>query len=281
MRIAHLLAPLLLTLAGTAQAEPVKVGAMDAPCAAIAQQPGAVAAFFARAAAARAKGEAAPVPTAEELQLYNDWQKSLLVSDFSGRCRYQAENAALPPATKHRVIFFGDSITELWKLDSPDFFRNDILNRGISGQTTQQMLGRFRLDVIDLHPKLVHIIAGTNDIAGNTGPTSLAWVEANIETMVELAQTHGIKVVLGAVPPAATFKWHPEIASAETIIAYNKWLKGFAARKHIAFVDYHAALDDGNGGMRVELSGDGVHPNAAGYAIMMPLAQQSIASVRR
>lgn len=280
MKFVHILLPMAVAAAGPVHAETPKVGVVDAPCAVVAQQPDAVAAYFARVSEMKAKGKPSPVPTPEEMKVYNDWKAELLASDFFGLCRYNDANAMLPVATQKRIVFFGDSITELWGADSPDFFQSDIINRGISGQTTQQMLGRFRADVIDLNPKAVHIIAGTNDIAGNTGPTSLARIEANIESMVELAQAHDIKVILGATPPAARFAWRPEIAAANVIIAYNMWLKDFAKRKSAQFVDYHAALDDGQGGFRTELSGDGVHPNAAGYKIMAPLAQGAMAKIK-
>lgn len=280
MKLAVLLMPIAISFAGSAHAQSPKVGVLDAPCAIVAQQPETVAAYFARVSEAKAKGEPSPIPTPEEMNIYNDWKAELLVSDYFGLCRYNDANAALPAATKKRIVFFGDSITELWAADSPDFFLNDVINRGISGQTTQQMLGRFRADVIDLKPKAVHIIAGTNDIAGNTGPTSLARIEANIENMVELAQAHGIQVILGATPPAARFAWRPEIAPTDVIKAYNLWLKDFAKRKGAQFIDYHAALDDGRGGLRADLSGDGVHPNAAGYRIMAPLAHRAMAKIK-
>lgn len=185
------------------------------------------------------------------------------------RCRWRA----------NRVLFFGDSITELWRLDTPDFFTDDIIDRGISGQTTQQMLVRFRADVIDVKPVTVHIMAGTNDIAGNTGPTSLPWIEANIETMVEMAQAHGIKVILGAIPPAARFAWRPDLTPAATIVAYNLWLRDYATRKRLAFIDYYRLLDDGHGGFTARFSADGVHPNAAGYKLMTGLARVAIADI--
>jgi lysophospholipase L1-like esterase len=280
MKFVHIMLPAALAAAGPVHAEAPQVGVVDAPCAVVARQPDVVAAYFARVSETKARGEPSPVPTPEEMKVYNDWKAELLVSDFFGLCRYDDANAMLPAAAAKRIIFFGDSITELWGADSPGFFKNDIINRGISGQTTQQMLGRFRADVIDLNPKAVHIIAGTNDIAGNTGPTSLARIEANIETMVELAQAHGIEVILGATPPAARFAWRPDIAPAYAITAYNVWLKDFARKKGAQFVDYHAALDDGQGGFRADLSGDGIHPNAAGYKIMAPLAQGAIAKIR-
>jgi lysophospholipase L1-like esterase len=253
-----------------------RVGILDHPCAALEQPPALVASYMANAATARAAHRPAPPPSPEALAAYAAWQSKLLASDFSGLCHYDAANARLAAATPHRVIFFGDSITELWGMNAPDLFRDDNIDRGVSGQTTEQMLGRFRADVIDLHPATVHIMAGSNDIAGNTGPTTLAWIEANIQTMVDLAEAHHIIVILAAILPAARFSWRPELKPADTIIAYNRWLKDFAARKGLPFVDYHAVLDDGHGGIRAGLSDDGVHPNTAGYAILTPVARAAI-----
>lgn len=274
------LGALAIAGAAAAQAQPAtgpKVGVLDEPCAAVEPIPPAVIAFVAETAKAKAERRPAPVAPPEGVKLYNDWQQRQLLADFGGLCRYHRANATLAPASDHRAVFFGDSITELWGMTMPDLFKDDRVNRGISGQTTMQMVDRFRADVVDLHPKVVHIIAGTNDIAGNTGPTTLAWVEGNIATMVELAQAHHIRVVLGAVPPAAKFDWRPELTPAATVIAYNRWLADYAHQKGLVFVDYHAALDDGHGGIRAGLSDDGVHPTPAGYALMRPLALKAIA----
>ena len=208
---------------------------------------------------------------------YEAWMHEWLALDWSQQCRYRRENAALAPPSATRVVLLGDSITEDWKTRDPEFFTSDVLDRGISGQTSAQMLARFRTDVLDLHPAVVHIMAGTNDVAGNTGPTSLAQVQGNVMSMVELARAHGIAVVLAAVPPAARFWWHRALEPADTIIELNRWLRVYAARERLVFVDYHAALDDGHGGLAAAYSDDGVHPNAAGYAAMRPLAQAAIA----
>jgi len=254
--------------------DPPRVGVMADPCAAVESAPPVVTAYMTAVAQAKAARTAAPVPSVEALKIYNDWQQRLLASDFGGLCHYQAANAKLPPAGTNRIVFFGDSITELWGIAAPELFRDDVINRGVSGQSTAQMVGRFRADVIALHPKIVHILAGTNDIAGNTGPTQLPWIEANIETMVDLARAHHIIVVLGAIPPSSRFKWRPAITPAATIIAYDRWLADFARRERLRFVDYHALLDDGNGGIRPELTDDGTHPNAAGFRLMTSVAMQ-------
>jgi lysophospholipase L1-like esterase len=158
----------------------------------------------------------------------------------------------------------------------PSFFKDDTINRGVSGQTTAQMVGRFRADVIELHPKAVLILGGTNDIAGNTGPTSLAWIEDNIQAMVELAEAHHIRVILGSVPPASSFSWRPGIRPIEAINALNSWLRTYAQSNGLIYVDYYTALSDGNGGFTKSLTTDGVHPNAEGYRTMRPLAEHAI-----
>ena len=264
----------ILALAAAPVADLPRVGILDRPCAALPASPTSVAAYLKVRAAALAARRVPLSPTAEALKLYADWQRRLRDNDFPGLCRYEAANAALPPASDRRVVFFGDSITELWGLNAPTLFRDDILNRGISGQTTTQMIGRFRADVIELHPKVVHILAGTNDIAGNTGPVSLRWIENNIETMVDLAQSKGIQVVLAAVPPAARFAWRPDVKPLASIKAYNRWLADYAARRRLVFIDYHGLLDDGQGGFLPRLSADGVHPNAAGYDRMTIAARK-------
>jgi lysophospholipase L1-like esterase len=279
-------AAVALSLAPVAAADPLagghaSAGVVEDPCAALDPPPAIVLAYRLQMAQAQSLHQAPPAPQPAESDAYAEWQKKLLLGDFSGLCRYQAANAALPPASDHRVVFFGDSITELWAFSSPELFRGDVIDRGISGQTTAQMLGRFRADVIDLHPKIVHILAGTNDIAGNTGPTTLTRIEANIATMVELARVHDITVILGSVPPAVQFPWRPEIKPAAAIFAYNRWLRNFAYRQHIRFCDYHAVLANGSGGPDGALSDDGVHPNTAGFRLMTPIAARAIDAVLR
>jgi acyl-CoA thioesterase-1 len=275
-----------LSLAGAAAAatpavDPPRVGVLDDPCAAVEPAPAMVTAYMSSVTQAKAAHAPSPTPSPEALKVFNDWQRRLLVSDFAGLCHYHAANAKLPAAGADRTVFFGDSITELWGIAAPDLFRDDVIDRGVSGQTTAQMLGRFRADVIDLHPKIVHILAGTNDIAGNTGPTQLAWIEANIETMVELARAHHIVVVLGAIPPSRGFTWRPAITPAATIVAYDRWLADFAQREKLRFVDYHAVLDDGEGGIHPGLTDDGTHPNAAGFQLMTSIVEQTIRPLRK
>jgi lysophospholipase L1-like esterase len=194
--------------------------------------------------------------------------------DWPNLCKYRHGNQSLKHAPE--AIFLGDSITENWQIAEPAFFSDQVLNRGISGQTTPQMLLRFFSDVVNLHPKVVHILAGTNDVAGNTGPTRAEDFRNNIEAMVQLAKLHHIRVVLGSIPPAAAFLWRPEAKPAPTIKALNEWLRGYARSNGIRYIDYFSVLADANGGLKASLSADGVHPNRDGYAIMRPLALAGI-----
>jgi len=202
------------------------------------------------------------------------------VRDFAQLQRYRDENAGLPPAvaTAPRVVFFGDSITEGWgRTGSSGFFPGKgYINRGISGQTTAQMLLRFRQDVIALRPAVVVILAGTNDIAGNTGPAPQAMIEANLQSMLELARLHGIAVVLSSVLPVSDYPWQPGIAPADKVRSLNAALKQHAQRMGVQYLDYHAALANAEGGLDRQLAEDGVHPTAEGYARMAPLAQRAI-----
>lgn len=263
--------------AGAQSGDGPRVGVVADPCAALEPMPKIVADYMVRYAEARAKNQPPPPASADGMAIYRAWQERRLMQDFPGLCRYRAENAALLPASPARVLFFGDSITEGWKDRDPGLFAGDRVNRGISGQTTQQMLGRFRADVIALEPAVVHILAGTNDIAGNTGPTSLAAIQDNIRSMVELAQAHDIRVVIGSILPAARFDWRPGVDPRASIRALNTWLKDYAAREKLTYVDYHGALRDEQDGFKASLADDGVHPNVAGYAIMRPLAERALA----
>jgi len=217
-----------------------------------------------------------PKPTDEAG--WHMWNLHMLTRDFGQVCRYHAYNLALIAShQKVRVVFMGDSITDNWQMLDTTMFGGGLVDRGISGETTPQMLVRFREDVIALHPQAVHIMAGTNDIAGNTGAATLAFVQGNIETMAELAKLHGIKVILASIPPAAAFPWSPDKQPAPQIVAFNAWLRDYAAHNGFTYLDYHAALTDAQGDMKPGLSNDGVHPTAAGYAIMRPLALAAIA----
>ena len=209
-------------------------------------------------------------------------QLLLKLDDFAGLHRYAAANATLAPMEKGRIVFFGDSITDAWVRNGGTFFPGKpYVNRGISGQTTPQMLVRFRQDVIDLHPAAVVILAGTNDIAGNTGPSTLEMIEDNLTSMAELAHANGIHVILASVLPAADYPWRKGLEPAPKIKALNQWIADYCAQKKFAYLDYYTAMAGPDGGMKPGISLDGVHPNAAGYAIMEPLAETAIAKAMK
>ena len=206
------------------------------------------------------------------------WNAYIFARDFGKLCQYRAQNAELmkPGSVPPRVVFMGDSITEFWGRQHADFFTQGKVDRGISGQTTSQMLLRFRQDVIDLHPQAVHILAGTNDVAGNTGPSTLSQVEGNIASMAELARAHGIRVILASVPPAGRFPWRPEVQPVPIIQALNHWMQDYAARSGFTYVDYYGATATPEGAMKPGLADDGVHPTRQGYEVMEPLAEAAI-----
>ena len=207
-----------------------------------------------------------------------------LRTDWAYLERYRSENASLGAARRGtpRVVFIGDSITEGWRSQQQSWFDDHgYVGRGISGQTTPQMLVRFRADVLNLSPAVVHIMGGTNDIAQNTGVETAEEIEGYIASMVESALSNHIKVVIAAIPPAAAFPWRPELAPKPLISTINRWLRAYASKKHLAFVDYGEVLATPNGAMKAEYSADGVHPNEAGYAAMAPAAQAAIRSALR
>ena len=171
----------------------------------------------------------------------------------------------------------GDSITDAWGHPTGVFFPGKpYVNRGISGQTTPQMLVRFWPDVIALQPKVVVILAGTNDIAGNTGPTTPTSIEDNLMAMADLARANGIRVVMASILPAAAYPWKPGIDPRAEISAINSWMRDYCEKKHYVYLDYYSAMVDSNQGTKKALTIDGVHPNADGYAVMTPLAEQAI-----
>ncbi len=200
--------------------------------------------------------------------------------DWAGLNVYKDANAKIgvPANGEKRVVFMGNSITEGWSKVSADFFKGKpYINRGISGQTTPQMLLRFRSDVIDLKPAVIVILAGTNDIAGNTGPATLEMILGNIVSMAELAKINGIKVVLSSVLPVYDYSWKPEVKPAEKIAALNVMIKEYAEKSGIVYVDYYSPMVDSRKGLKIEYGEDGVHPNLVGYKVMEPLVEEAIA----
>lgn len=205
----------------------------------------------------------------------------VLQSDWAWLCRYRADNAAIDPAHPPRVVFMGDSITENWARDDRALFSNGIVARGISGQTSPQMLVRFWQDVVALRPRVVHIMAGTNDIAGNTGPTTPEAYRNAVRAMVTLARANRIAVVLGSIPPSNAFGWNPALTPAPWIARLNTWLRDYAASEGAVFADYHTALAGPQGELPARYAPDGVHPNPAGYAVMRPIAERAIAEAEQ
>ncbi|MBE9511814.1 MAG: SGNH/GDSL hydrolase family protein [Bacteroidetes bacterium] len=199
--------------------------------------------------------------------------------DWPNLNRFKNENAKLGLASsgENRIVFMGNSITEGWGQICPNFFSGKLyINRGISGQTTPQMLVRFRADVIDLKPAVVVILAGTNDIAGNTGPSTIKMIEDNIISMAELAKANGIKVVLSSVLPVFDYPWKPGLNPAEKIATLNKFMKNYADKNEVVYLDYYSSMVDERKGLKDEYTSDGVHPNEAGYKVMAPLAEEAI-----
>jgi lysophospholipase L1-like esterase len=204
------------------------------------------------------------------------------IRDFGGLSQYAAENAALPKVVPGRVVFLGDSITEFWTENGGKFFPGKpYLNRGIAAQSTAQMLIRFRQDVIDLKPTAVVIQGGLADVAGFTGPSSLEEIEDNFRSMAELARFNHIAVVLAVSPPAADYPGRKGVEPTLQLAQLNKWASRYCAMSDCTYLNYYAAMVGPDGQMKAGISKDGVHPNAAGYAIMEPLAERAIAEAMR
>lgn len=242
----------------------------------VSQQPSPAPPLQQRGAAAAPQVEPEPSLTQYQRQSMAAWAQ-----DFADLHRYQAANTALPApaAGERRVVFFGDSITDGWKLDTY-FPGKNYVNRGISGQTTSQMLLRFRQDVLELKPHMVVILAGTNDIAGNTGLISIENIESNLMSIAELARVHNVALVLSSVTPvnnytAAALRFFADRPPSE-ILRLNDWMRAYCASTNCYYLDYFSALVDRSGLMKRELTVDGLHPNDAGYTIMAPLAETAI-----
>jgi lysophospholipase L1-like esterase len=236
---------------------------------------------------ALAQQPAPPIPSTGSpgLDEYRASRIAIYTDDFGQLARYRDADAALAPpaANENRVVFLGDSITDYWKL--ADYFPGKpyiVINRGVDGQTTPEMLVRFRQDVIDLHPKVLVVLAGTNDIAGVTGHTRNEDIEANYASMAELARLHGIRVVFASLLPVHNYtedaKESFTLRPRERILAINRWLKNYCEQNGLVYLDYFSALIDDKGMLRRDLSDDGLHPNVAGYKIMAPLADKAIAN---
>jgi len=231
---------------------------------------------------ASAFGQAPPGSrAAQRLEEYRQSRVAVLRDDFGELARYRAANDRLKPAAPNekRVVFFGDSITDMWNL-TEYFPGKPYINRGISGQTTPQMLLRFRQDVIALGPKVVVILAGTNDIAGNTGPMSLEDIEANYASMAELAKANSIYVVFASIIPVHNYTPDSQDLfaqrSPQKIVELNRWLKSYCADHGDLYLDYFSAMVDEKGLLQQDLAEDGLHPNKAGYSIMARLAVAAI-----
>ncbi len=217
------------------------------------------------------------MPDAKQVQ-----QMQARLEDWPNLARYHADNEALPPVRKgeQRVVFFGDSITDAWGRSEKTgvfFPGKPYVNRGIGGQTTPQMLVRFQQDVVHLHPAAVVILAGTNDVAGNTGPTTQQMIQDNFTSMALIARKNGIKVVFASITPAYEYPWKPDVQPVARIREMNEWLKDLCAKNGYVYLDYYTSMADEKGAMLPGLASDGVHPTAKGYAVMGPLAEQAIA----
>lgn len=237
--------------------------------------------LFALCALAQQSAPSIPSTGFAGLDQYRASRIAVFTDDYGQLARYREANAKLGPsgAGENRVVFFGDSITDIWKLENY-FPGKPYVNRGIGGQTTPQMLVRYRQDVIDLHPKLVVILAGTNDIAGNTGPMRTEDIEANFSSLAELARAHGIHVVYSSILPVHNYTERSKDFFAQRpmprILELNQWLKDYCEKNKIVYLDYFSALVDDKGLLKKDLADDGLHPNDAGYKIMAPLAEAAI-----
>jgi lysophospholipase L1-like esterase len=220
-----------------------------------------------------------PKPTPEQIEAWRKAEDDRLHNDWANFARFREDNEkiGLPAEGDKRIVFMGNSITIGWIDMFPEFFAGkSYVNRGISGQTTPQILVRFRPDVINLKPAVVVILAGINDIAGNTGPSTLEMIQDNLAGMVEMATANGIRVVLSSVLPAYDFPWRPGLQPAEKVIQLNTWIKSYAETHNCIYLDYFTPMVDERNGLKSELTYDGVHPNKAGYAVMQPLVEAAI-----
>ena len=198
--------------------------------------------------------------------------------DWAFHCRYRQDNARIVTNGRFpEVVFIGDSLTENWPAAHPGFFSSGYVGRGVSGQTSSQMVNRFYSDIVALKPRVAHIMAGTNDVNGATGPSTEYDVLNNIKAMVDMASFNHIAVVLASIPPIDPSTRKPGFIPDPVVVSLNKRLRELARERHLVFVDYYAVLNDGHGKLRSDLANDGLHPNRAGYELMEPLARRAIA----
>lgn len=243
-----------------------------------------VAAVLALLAGTATRAQQPTAPTPAQIAERQRAADSAIRNDWANLHRFREANAQLPApaAGEQRVVFMGNSITEGWaRYFADEFPGKPYVGRGISGQTTPQMLVRFRQDVVALKPAVVVILAGTNDIAGNTGPSTLEMIEDNLASMTEIAQANHLRVVLCSVLPVFDYPWKRGLEPAPKIVALNAWIKAYAARVGATYVDFHSAMADERQGMKADLARDGVHPTEAGYKIMAPLVERGIAEALR
>jgi lysophospholipase L1-like esterase len=269
------------TMASGQAAPQAPVGLVEQPCAAMRAIPPGIDRYRRSFFDAAPGTKPAPLAAAD-MEGYKLAQAEALKRDWAGLCRYRDDDILLAgrPAAERRIIFMGDSITENWAAADPALFTDGVVNRGISGQTTPQMLVRFQADVVALHPQAVHIMAGTNDIAGNTGPTSMQDIRNNIMAMVTIARANGIRVLLASTPPAASFPWSRGLKPGPQIRALNDWLRDYAQHVGATYVDYGAVLGTPDGALKSELTFDGVHPNKAGYAAIGAITRRALSAQR-
>lgn len=280
--VAAALMSLTIGQASAQEAAPPPVGLVANPCVDAPVLPDVVRNYFRTIMdPALSKGEAMP---AAEFASYRAAAEEFKKRDWAALCYYRADNArvAALPQDMRRVVYMGDSITELWGVAAAaDFFGGERINRGISGQTAEQMLVRFEADVVALKPRAVHILAGTNDIAGNGGARSEQDLRNSIMAMASIARANDIAVVLASVPPAGAFAWQPGIKPALQIRAHNGWLADYARRTGATFVDYYSLLSTREGAMQPALTFDGVHLNAAGYRKIEALSRTATSPAAR
>lgn len=281
----RLLLALVLCAAPLASAQPADrpVGLVNEPCPPPVPMPASVSQFLSglfMTPRTLAPADFAGLGDNPEFTDYIAAVNADVIMDWPRLCRFRADNDdLLARNVKPRIVFMGDSITENWLLGDPGFFSDTHVNRGIGGQTTPQMLLRFRNDVVDLKPEFVHIMGGTNDVAGNTGPVRMQDVKNNIISMVELAHANDIRVLLASIPPAAAFNWQPAVDPVADIKALNTWLAQYATDNGLAYIDYYTPLAGPRGELLEALGNDGVHPNRDGYVIMRQVLETSLAQL--